>query len=412
MAVTGRPQVFLSHAHEDADFANALRTWLDDSILGAADFFVSSDRGSIPLGSEWAERIRAALAQSALMLILVSPASASRRWLYFEAGAGYVKGIPVIPMCVAGMTLPDLEPPLSLLEGIELPGADAQSRLLEIIASSAGVRAPTRVEDLVLPGRTSGLRPVFETPSAAALEADPFADLTRAKAVALLKDADDAQVQLVRALVREALFVTELTRWPGNRAGPTELLQELRPRLTRPVLIPQDVAAEYLARAEEIAARSLGDVPDDEQLDIMKGFAIVREMVAPMIEAFPDVLDYEIALFQHPPETYLSLLILEISSERPLSHRRWHLARLIADSEHSAAVLPYIEHVLRDLQVWTFEHTEAVQLARSVLGGQFDEWYERVRGRPLEEDEALLRKASDDRYRRMRAEEEEEERRS
>ena len=78
-----KPQIFISHAHQDADFANALRKWIDDALLAGVEFFVSSDQESIPLGSEWASRIRDALAKSSIMLVLVSPKSMNRRWLYF-----------------------------------------------------------------------------------------------------------------------------------------------------------------------------------------------------------------------------------------------------------------------------------------------------------------------------------------
>lgn len=77
-------QIFVSHAQGDSDFANALRNWLDDAFLGAVKFFVSSDRGSIPLGTEWANVIRENLAQSSLMIVLVSPAGAGSRWILLE----------------------------------------------------------------------------------------------------------------------------------------------------------------------------------------------------------------------------------------------------------------------------------------------------------------------------------------
>ncbi len=121
-----RPQVFISHIHEDTDFAKAIKNWLDDILLGAISFFVSTDRSSIPLGSEWPKKIKESLEKSEILLVIVSASSISRRWIYFEAGAGYVRGIPVIPICVGELGLNNLPSPLNLLQAIELPGEDEE----------------------------------------------------------------------------------------------------------------------------------------------------------------------------------------------------------------------------------------------------------------------------------------------
>lgn len=78
-----RPKIFISHANEDADFAKAIRGWLDGALLGAITYFVSTDRTSIPLGAEWPKRIREALEDSGIVLVIVSQVSVERRWLYF-----------------------------------------------------------------------------------------------------------------------------------------------------------------------------------------------------------------------------------------------------------------------------------------------------------------------------------------
>jgi hypothetical protein len=118
--------------------------------------FNSSARG-IPLGSQWLNEVSAALAESAVMLVLVSPASLSRRWFYFEAGAGFVRGIPVVPVCIAGATLDELEPPLNFLPAIQLPDVDSEGRLLKLVAEPAHLTAPVSPPRIVLPDRATRL---------------------------------------------------------------------------------------------------------------------------------------------------------------------------------------------------------------------------------------------------------------
>jgi hypothetical protein len=143
-------RVFISHVHEDADFAKAIAAWLESKLMGAVTCFVSSD-DSIPLGHQWSESIQAALNEAVVVLVLFSPTSASRRWIYFEAGAGFGRAIPVVPVCIAGMKLARLEPPLSVLEAIELPDPESERKLLALVARLVGLK-PQRVRGrLVLP---------------------------------------------------------------------------------------------------------------------------------------------------------------------------------------------------------------------------------------------------------------------
>jgi hypothetical protein len=383
MSSAGKPRVFVSHAQEDADFANALREWLDEAVLGAVSFFVSSDRGSIPLGTEWASRIRDALTESKLMLVLVSPASVTRRWLHFEAGAGYSRGIAVVPVCVAGMRLPEVEPPLSLLEGVELPGSDAEARLLQLIADSADLRVPKAPPRLVLPERTSGLG-LAETARVAptTLAGQPLSDLTKAKAAALLGEADQHQVDLVRALVKEALFALDIQRWPGNHFEPPKALGALRANLRSPVLIPHDVAESFLEHAEKVAAVPYDPEPTDRWDS--RFFDRVKEMVDPYLDVIPSLGDYELALFQHPPEIYVPLLFLELRTTE--GYQNWNAIRIAADGEFGRVVLPQLERALRDHKPPNPEYWQSVEIGRELLGSAFDKWHHGLRGRSVEEE--------------------------
>lgn len=150
----GPARVFISHVHEDADFAEAIAAWIEPNLLQGVKCFNSSSRG-IPLGSQWLNEVSAALAGSAVMLVLVSHASLSRRWIYFEAGAGFVRGIPVVPVCIGGMTKLELEPPLNFLQAIELPNLESERRLLALVAEPADLEPPPMAPRIVLPTRVT-----------------------------------------------------------------------------------------------------------------------------------------------------------------------------------------------------------------------------------------------------------------
>ena len=151
--------VFVSHTHEDADFARVLKEWLDETFLGAVECFVSSSPESLGPGTDWPELLKKNLQNSSLSLVLLSPGSLARPWLNFEAGAAYVRGVPVIPICIAGLKVADLAAPLSFLQAIQLDVVEDQRTLLTAIGRAVGLRTPKNIEVPKLPARTSEMPP-------------------------------------------------------------------------------------------------------------------------------------------------------------------------------------------------------------------------------------------------------------
>src|SRR5689334_13642301 len=127
----GKKQIFISHTHSESDFANSLQDWIREILDDYIEIFISSDNGvSIPLGSEWSRKLKESLENSSIFLVLISHRSKDRNWIYFEAGAGYVRDIPVIPICIGGLTKIELSTPLSLLQAIEIPNKDNEKALI------------------------------------------------------------------------------------------------------------------------------------------------------------------------------------------------------------------------------------------------------------------------------------------
>ncbi len=66
------------------------------------------------------------------MFVFLSPQSADSTWIHFEAGCAYAKEVQVVPVCLPGIDLNRITPPLSLLQGFNLHTHDALGNLARI----------------------------------------------------------------------------------------------------------------------------------------------------------------------------------------------------------------------------------------------------------------------------------------
>ncbi len=137
-----KPIVFLSYITEEVQLANILKSQLDDDFLGQFDIFVASDPGSVSVGSKWLDRITNALKTAELMLVLCSRESLRRPWINFEAGAGWVREIPVIPVCHTDVTPAALRAPFQLLQGVQANNTADLERLYRRLSDTLGTRMP------------------------------------------------------------------------------------------------------------------------------------------------------------------------------------------------------------------------------------------------------------------------------
>ncbi|MFT8277268.1 TIR domain-containing protein [Kerstersia gyiorum] len=116
--------VFISHITEESELAKILSEEIKSSFLGLLDTFVSSDGESLPAGGRWLNSIDAALSDSAIQISLCSPMSIKRPWINFEAGASWIRRIPVVPLCHSGLSKSSLPIPLVMLQGADLENAE------------------------------------------------------------------------------------------------------------------------------------------------------------------------------------------------------------------------------------------------------------------------------------------------
>lgn len=134
--------VFISHITEERDIAQALKKLVESSFLGLIEVFVSSDANSIKLGRKWLENVTTALRCCNVEIVIASPTSVKRPWVNFEAGAGWVRDIPVIPLCHSGMTPSSLPTPLSELQAALATDKNELDRLVPVLAEAIGSSEP------------------------------------------------------------------------------------------------------------------------------------------------------------------------------------------------------------------------------------------------------------------------------
>lgn len=138
----GKRTVFISHIAQEKDIALSLQKFLKKIYVGSFNIFVSSDGNSIELGDSWQNVVFNTIQTCDLMIVLCSPVSTSRPWIPFEAGAGWSRHIPVIPVCHSGLTPGELPLPLSTLQGCVLSEEKSIQQILVRISKLFELEIP------------------------------------------------------------------------------------------------------------------------------------------------------------------------------------------------------------------------------------------------------------------------------
>jgi hypothetical protein len=139
---TNIPTIFISHVSEEKELALILKRHLAADFAGRVKVFVSSDMESILTGDDWLESVKRALDEASLELILCSRISISRPWVNFEAGAAWLKKIPIVPVCHSSFPACDLPIPFSVLHAAEAGQEDGLRLIYYRIATTLKVDVP------------------------------------------------------------------------------------------------------------------------------------------------------------------------------------------------------------------------------------------------------------------------------
>ncbi len=137
--------IFISHITEEKEVAIIIKKLIEEIFPEQIEIFVSSDGVSIVAGTKWLDEISKALNQADLLITLCSEMSIKRPWINFELGAGWIKKIPIIPICYLGMTKRQLPQPIAMLQSMDLIDADSLKYMFEGITKHLKLTLPNRL---------------------------------------------------------------------------------------------------------------------------------------------------------------------------------------------------------------------------------------------------------------------------
>lgn len=135
--------VFLSHVTEEAPLAAAIQDWIE-RVFGddVAVFRSSNTRRDLIAGNRWwHDRIRPALNEAELMVVICSAASIRKFWIAFELGHADRGGITIVPICHTGLSKSDLPAPISDWQALDLLDPTFPVDLMISIGAKLGLAA-------------------------------------------------------------------------------------------------------------------------------------------------------------------------------------------------------------------------------------------------------------------------------
>lgn len=138
--------IFISHITEEKEVAITIKKLIEEIFPEQTKIFVSSDGVSIAAGTKWLDEISNALNESDLLITLCSDISIKRPWINFELGAGWTKGIPIIPICYLGITKKQLPQPIAMLQAMDLVDYNSLKYMFEGIAKHLGLTLGKRID--------------------------------------------------------------------------------------------------------------------------------------------------------------------------------------------------------------------------------------------------------------------------
>lgn len=399
-----KSKIFFSHAHEDADNAKIIQEWIDEILLGAIDFFISTDKISIPIGSNWFDKLTSALNDSIIFFTLITPISINKNWIFFESGAGFIRGLPVIPICIGGLNIKDLKPPLSFLQSIQLPDEKNERQLLELVAKSAGLRTPKIFDRIILPEyKMLETKIITESKDINILEKKPNLNtVNRRELFSILNIFDKEELYKLKAIINEALFISEMSKWSGNESDPEVAISKVKSRFKKRVILKDADFDLMLKEAEEIKNNYYKVKEQELKKDSLSGYDWVRKVLVPIFERLPSLDEYEEKITEYSPELYVPLLIKERKDDRYSVAKNNFIDNILLNNGYGELLLPELASIITSNRFESWEFKDAIKLSRKILGDAFESWYKGQRGlnyfedlkefEKLENEKELLRK--------------------
>jgi len=119
-----KPVIFVSHAATDKPIAEILKAEIDRVFANGVGVFASSVPGVVEPGSDWLNSVKENLDKAKAVVVLITPVSINRPWIWFEVGASWSKMTEgkgkIYPLCAPEIEFSELPEPLSRLQALSL----------------------------------------------------------------------------------------------------------------------------------------------------------------------------------------------------------------------------------------------------------------------------------------------------
>lgn len=139
---TGRHKLFfITHAHEDGDFAELLQARIEKEGHQA---WVDTER--LVVGTDWRKEIDDTIKASAAVLVVMSPEAKSSEYVTYEWAFAWGVGVSVIPLMLKPT---QLHPRLETLQFLDFTNRAARpwGKLMKALASAAQTEQHTNLTD-------------------------------------------------------------------------------------------------------------------------------------------------------------------------------------------------------------------------------------------------------------------------
>jgi hypothetical protein len=136
-----KPTVFLSHAATDQPVAQVIHDEIGRIFANGVTVYASSVPGVVKPGQDWLASIRDHLAAATAVIVIVTPVSINRPWIWFEVGASWSKmeqhQNAILPL-VYGVEKDDLPEPLKRLQAMSLSKASETKEVFQTLVTNFG----------------------------------------------------------------------------------------------------------------------------------------------------------------------------------------------------------------------------------------------------------------------------------
>jgi hypothetical protein len=124
--------VFITHRHSEVAVVKGIAAAIRDAFRDPLALYVSAVDPP-ELGEDWFHEIDRALRSARLQIAIVGPGSMASRWIHFESGFAWARGIPVVFLCYGGIRPDQLPLPYGTRMGLELLDPKWLFRLVETL---------------------------------------------------------------------------------------------------------------------------------------------------------------------------------------------------------------------------------------------------------------------------------------